>query len=79
MNSIKHHVEYLADARAVRLVEAREAVRAARTRLTQSRLLNEVEPSRENRAFLEEAEFACVQAERRALALQKTTEAKRFD
>jgi hypothetical protein len=77
MLSIKHHVEYLADARASALVEARRVLLEARARLAQSRLLNEVEPSRENRAFLLEAERAVVHATINERALSTTRDASR--
>ena len=49
MLSIKHHVEYLAealaDARAVKVVEARRVLKEAKARLTQARLCAEITPS----------------------------------
>jgi hypothetical protein len=68
MLSIKHHVEYLAeavaDARAVKVVEARRVLKEAKARLTQARLCAELTPSFESRRALLEAEHACLQAAR---------------
>lgn len=72
MKALAAEIECRSDVAAAR-VAVRVAVREARARLAQARLLLEIEPSSATRRAYAEAEFACVQGERNERALSKTT------
>jgi hypothetical protein len=74
--SLAAHLEYLADARAVRLVEARQAVREARAAYDAAKRADLLESTRSTLAALEESEFLLCREERALRALSQTTRGK---